>query len=560
MIRLLATVWLLTASQTLSYATSTSFSAPTPAALSALAQPGHPVLLGGDTLFWVRATSGDFSARERAVVVSQRLEAIAASIAAEENARVFVPESLKVERPDGDSGLRTIRYGDQLIVRIHRSDLDVAPHPDSSGLERASLDSLASAWRTLIREHLDGTKADAEFWRLAARTGGVAAILLLILIVEVLVFRLARRAKAAITRAADEARLPGFKIQGVDLLTPRRARDIAEWTFKGVITAAHLAVAFGALLMLFALFPWTRTWASILFAWTLRPLTAAFQGFVNFLPDLFHIVVVVALAHLFLRLLRRLTAEVESGNLTIPGFYSDWARPTLNIVRFVTYAFALVLIFPHLPGSDSVAFKGVSVFLGILISLGSSSAFSNIVAGIVMTYMRSFRLGDRIEVGTVIGDVVEKTLLVTRIKTFHGETVTLPNSALLAGNTVNYTVAAAGPGLLLHTQVTIGYDAPWRRVHELLIDAARKTGGVVAEPPPFVLQKALNDFYVCYEVNLYTREPERMNFIYSELHQNIQDCFFAAGVEIMSPHYRANRDGNAVAIPPHPHGQGDVVA
>src|SRR5690606_25688264 len=329
----------------------------------------------------------------------------------------------------------------------------------------------------------------------------------------------------------------------------QRSHEILVWLFKALVTVAHVVVGYAALLLLFSVFPWTREWASVLLSWTWRPVRAAFSGFVDFIPSLFHILVVLLLAHLFLRVLKRLTAEVESGNLVLPGFYPDWARPTLNIVRFVTYAFALVLIFPHLPGSESVAFKGVSVFLGILVSLGSTAAFSNIVAGIVITYMRSFTLGDRVQVGDVIGDVTEKTLLVTRIKTFHGETVTLPNSALLAGNTINYTVAADEKGLLLHAKVSMGYDVPWRTVHALLIDAARKTPGVSVDPEPFVLQKALNDFYVEYEINLYTREPSRMLYIYSDLHQNIQDCFFAAGVEIMSPHYRAVRDGNAAAIP-----------
>jgi small-conductance mechanosensitive channel len=500
---------------------------------SASAPTAHPVLLDDDTVFMVQTGSGTFSARERAVVVSQRLAEVAAVAAT----MGFVPESLKiVETPGG----REIVYADRPLIRV--TDADAAP--------AVGTDSLAAVWHERMRARLDGTKAEADLWKVLTRVAGVAGILLLIVFVELLVFRLARRAKAAITRYADSGRLPAFRIQGVTLLTAERSRNILETVFKTMVTVAHLIVAYGALLLLFSVFPWTHSWAGMLFTWSMRPLRAAVGGFIDFVPDLFHIIVVLVLAHLFLRVLKRLTHEVEAGNLTLPGFYPDWGRPTLNIVRFITYAFALVLIFPHLPGSDSVAFKGVSVFLGVLISLGSSAAFSNIIAGIVMTYMRSFRLGDRVQVGDVIGDVTEKTLLVTRIKTFHGETVTLPNSALLAGNTVNYTVAAAGHGLLLHTQVTIGYDVPWRTVHALLIDAARKTPSVQANPEPFVLQKALDDFYVTYEINMYTLNPSRMSFIYSDLHQNIQDAFFTAGVEIMSPHYRALRKGDEPAIPP----------
>lgn len=497
---------------------------------SARPAPGYPVLLKADTVFLLHAGSGAFSPRERAVVVSHRLAEVAAVVAEEG----FDTAALRLVVTDDG---REIVYDDRLLVRVTGDDAA----PGTRG------DSLAAAWRDLLRARLDGTRAEADLWRMATRAAGVAGILLLIVVVELLVFRLARRARILIMRYASSGRLPEFRIQSVTLLTPQRSHEILVWLFKALVTIAHVIVAFAAVLLLFSVFPWTREWAGVVLTWTMVPVRAAFGGIVNFVPDLFHILVVLLLSHLFLRLLKWLTAEVESGNLVIPGFYPDWGRPTLNIVRFVTYAFALVLIFPHLPGSDSVAFKGVSVFLGILISLGSSAAFSNIVAGVVMTYMRSFRLGDRVQVGTVIGDVIEKTLLVTRIKTFHGETVTLPNSALLAGNTVNYTVGAVGPGLLLHTKVTSGYDVPWRTVHALLIDAARKTPGVAPEPPPFVLQKALNDFHVEYELNLYTRDPARMMFIYSELHQNIQDCFAAAGVDMLSPHYQVFRDGSVAS-------------
>jgi small-conductance mechanosensitive channel len=209
-----------------------------------------------------------------------------------------------------------------------------------------------------------------------------------------------------------------------------------------------------------------------------------------------------------------------------------------------------VVIFPYLPGSSSPVFQGVSVFLGILISLGSSSAISNAVAGLVITYMRPFRIGDRIRIGEVTGDVIEKSLLVTRVKTIKNEEITIPNSQVLTSHTVNYSMANDNEGLIIHTTVTIGYDAPWRQVHELLISAAMKTGGISREPAPFVFQTALNDFYVAYQINAYTKEPSRMAVILSDLHKNIQDAFNDAGVEIMSPHYRSVRDGNTTAIPP----------
>jgi small-conductance mechanosensitive channel len=208
-----------------------------------------------------------------------------------------------------------------------------------------------------------------------------------------------------------------------------------------------------------------------------------------------------------------------------------------------------VLIFPNLPGSDSAIFKGVSVFVGLLVSLGSSSAISNVVAGLVITYMRPFTLGDRITIGSVTGDVVEKTLLVTRIRTIYNELVTIPNAAVLSGNTTNFSSEAQERGYIVHTTVSIGYDAPWKDVHAALIEAAGRTTGMLTEPTPFVLQSSLDDFYVSYQLNGYTQSPSRQALLRSELHQHIQDVCNERGIEIMSPHYRAARDGNTTTIP-----------
>jgi small-conductance mechanosensitive channel len=212
-------------------------------------------------------------------------------------------------------------------------------------------------------------------------------------------------------------------------------------------------------------------------------------------------------------------------------------------------AFGVVVAFPYLPASDSPAFTGVSVFMGVLISLASSSALSNMMAGIVLTYTNAFRLGDRVRVGDTFGDIVETSLLATHIRTIKNEDVTLPNSVVLSSSVINYSRAANTLGLILHTTVTIGYDTPWRKVHDLLVGAALSTPGVQTEPPPFVWQTALNDFYVTYEINAYTNSVREMVDIYAALHARIQDAFYAAGVEIMSPHYTSLRDGNAVAIP-----------
>jgi small-conductance mechanosensitive channel len=259
--------------------------------------------------------------------------------------------------------------------------------------------------------------------------------------------------------------------------------------------------------------------------------------------------VILIFARLIIKLFKFLSNEVEKETLRIPGFYSDWALPTFNIVRVLIIAFTLVAIWPFLPGSGSQVFQGVSVFFGLVFSLTSASALSNFIAGLTITYTRSFKLGDRVKIGDVTGDIIEKSMLVTKIKTIKNEEITVPNTKIMNTEVINYSTCASTIGLIIHTTVTIGYDTPWRQIHELLINAALNTPLILKTPAPFIMQTALNDFYISYQLNAYTRSPNEMAVIFSDLHQNIQDTFNNAGVEIMSPHYKAIRDGNTINIP-----------
>jgi small-conductance mechanosensitive channel len=270
----------------------------------------------------------------------------------------------------------------------------------------------------------------------------------------------------------------------------------------------------------------------------------------DYIPNLITIIVLVVIFRYVLKFFRFIKTEIERGNLNVPGFYPDWANPTYQILRVLILAFMLIVIFPYMPGYESPIFKGVSVFVGVLFTFGSAGALGNIVAGLVLTYMRAFKLGDRVKIGEVTGDIIGKSLLVTRVRTIQNEVISIPNSTVMSNHTVNYSTDAPTNGLIVHTTVTIGYDAPWRQVHQLLIDAALATPMIAVEPKPYVFQTSLDDYYVSYRINAYTNEPNKQALIYSNLHQNIQDEFNKAGVEIMSPHYKALRDGNATAIPP----------
>jgi len=283
--------------------------------------------------------------------------------------------------------------------------------------------------------------------------------------------------------------------------------------------------------------------------WTVSELAGLGNAIWSYIPNLVIVFVILMVARYLVRLDNFVFAEIQEGRLTLGGFYPDWGAPTGKLVRLLILSATAVVIFPYLPGSNSPAFRGISVFLGVLLSLGSTSAVSHGVAGTILTYMRSFSVGDFVRIGDTVGEVVERNLLVTRICTQKKEIVTIPNGSVLGGVVMNYSAEARKSGVIFYTRVSIGYNSPWKKVHQLLINAALSTKDVLKDPQPFVLQSSLDDFYVSYELNAFTAVPENMQIIYSDLHQNIQDQFNDAGIEINSPHFTSLRDGNRIAIP-----------
>ncbi len=339
------------------------------------------------------------------------------------------------------------------------------------------------------------------------------------------------------------------RLKTVEVLSEERIAEMVAGGMTVLKIFVLVVLGYFYITILFSFFPFTKTWAGTLFGYIVNPLWDILTSFIAYLPNLFFIVVIAYVTRAVVKLIKLIFDEIGKGTLSLPGFYREWADPTYKIVRFLILAFAAIVIFPYLPGSNSPIFQGVSVFLGVLFSLGSTSAIANIVAGVVLTYMRPFKTGDRVKIADTIGDIIDKTLLVTRVRTIKNVDITIPNAMVLGSHIINFSSSAKDPGLILHTGVTIGYDVPWKKVHELLLAAARATPNVLKEPVPFVLQTSLDDFYVSYELNAYTDQPNTMARTYSVLHQNIQDAFNEAGVEILSPHYAAVRDGNQVTIP-----------
>jgi small-conductance mechanosensitive channel len=380
----------------------------------------------------------------------------------------------------------------------------------------------------------------------AAGRGAVATLMLVALLW--LIRRLTRWLRHAINQFRRR-RPQAIRVQKVEVVSARRLTQLIDRTLVALRVVLVIVAIDLYLTYVLGLFPWTRAVASRLLGYLLTPLGMIAAAFIGYLPKLLFVIVIGAVIYTAIRLVGLFFNQIRDGRIVFANFPPEWADPTNKIARVLLIAFGVVIAFPYLPASESPAFAGVSVFMGVLISLASSSALSNMMAGIVLTYTGAFRVGDRVKVGDSFGDIVETTLLATRVRTIKNEEITIPNSVVLGTSTLNYSRSAGTLGLILHTSVTIGYDAPWRKVRDLLIEAALATPGVLREPAPFVWQTALNDFYVTYEINAYTNTPRDMIDIYAALHANIQDAFYAAGVEIMSPHYTALRDGNTVAIP-----------
>ena len=289
-----------------------------------------------------------------------------------------------------------------------------------------------------------------------------------------------------------------------------------------------------------SLFPQTRYTAHTILKFVTSPLGHMVENIIDSIPSLVFLLVVYFITRYGLKVTRSVFAGIDTKRMQIKGFEPDWAWPTYRIVRVGIILFALVIAYPFIPGSDSAAFKGVSVLLGILFSLGSTSVISNVIAGYTMTYRRAFRIGDRVKIGDTMGDVTEMRVLVTHLKTPKNEEVVIPNSTILDGEVTNYSTMARDQGLILHTTVGIGYDVPWRQVEAMLLLAAERTENLLKEPKPFIRQNLLADYAVNYELNAYCDNASQMLKLYTDMHRNIQDVFNENGVQIMSPAYKAD--------------------
>ena len=362
---------------------------------------------------------------------------------------------------------------------------------------------------------------------------GVIAIQALFIRVIWLLFR---KIKAKV-QAGLGNRIKPLKIKNVQILAAKQIVDVILFFLKLLHYAITIFQLFITVPIIFSLFPATEKLAATIFEHIIDPLKSISLSALKYIPNIITIIIILVIMRYVLRGLKFFAKQIGNGRVVIPGFYTDWAWPTFNILRVLLYAFTIALVYPYLPGSQSRAFQGVSVFVGIIFSLGSSSAIANLVAGLVITYMRPFKIGDRIKIKDITGFVLEKSPFVVRLRNIKNENITFPNLTVLNSEIINYNTSGEEEGLILHAKITMGYDVPWRDVYDILLAAAAKTPHLEEHPKPFVLQTSLEDFYATYEINVYTKAIEKVLLVYSLLYQNIQDEFKNAQISMYAPHF-----------------------
>jgi small-conductance mechanosensitive channel len=481
--------------------------------------PTAPVMVDGVQLFRVRGVSS-FPAGERARTIAGRIRAIAANPGVQ-------PDALRIEETDVAS---QIMAGPQLVMGVFDADASI------EGVPRKVLAGLNL---TRIRSAVVSYRADRSAAALR-RAGIAAAIATFVFAVLVATVVWLRRKLDALLDSRYRQRIDALAAKSQDVVSITRVWNFLDAALRFARSATILVLALVYLQYVFERFPYTRPAARSVTGSVVGPLATMWASFVSNIPDLIFLAILMYVVRIILRMMRRFFEAVEQGRIQLANFDRDWATPTYKLMRPMVVAFAIVVGYPYIPGSDSEAFKGVSLFLGIVFSLGSSSFIANMIAGYSMTYRRAFRVGDFVQIGEVRGVVSAVRLQVTHVRTIKNEEIVVPNSQILNASVTNYSSLAQSDGLILHTTVGIGYETPWRQVEAMLIEAARRTPGLRSEPRPFVLQLQLGDFCVTYELNVYCSDPLKMRATYTDLHRHILDVFNEYGVQIMTPAYEGD--------------------
>jgi len=519
--------------QPTTYAQSES-SAPSPSSST----EGFPVTLEDKTLFTIRTNLPNMEASQRALLATQEIQRIARNN--------DIPVNTIVARPVQEEEIyliSQIRSNDehQNIVLVNKNDAAIAQRP---------LSDLANEWLEAIQ---DGIAEYREQYSLKRRIVGIIA-LAIATVVLILLLRVTQRLFKAVQHAIDtwrETRVNPIRFRGLvivsvneQVLFAHSLISLLSWVLIGIYLVSYFV-------LITFFFPRTENFGRRFLSFFQSGFLSMWKAAVDFLPNLLVILLVILVARFVFKTNKLIFDSLATGRVRWPGFYRDWARPTEKLVFVLIWLVTLAIILPYLPIFESPAIQGLGLLAGALLTVGGAGTVSSIVAGYTLIYSRPFQVGDLIAFENYQGFVHKQSILATQIRTFKGEILTIPNATLRSKTILNYSAAVheLNQFLALQTTITLGYDVPWRQVHEVLVEAAKATPAVLAQPAPLVLQTSLDDFYITYQLRLFINEPEEIEQIYSNLLQNVQDYCNAAGIEIMSPHYAAVRDGNQNTIP-----------
>jgi small-conductance mechanosensitive channel len=489
----------------------------TPSAI--VASTEAPLVVWNRTIFVFRSSFQQLSPAERAAGAKTRIEALPD----------FGPWSI-VDKPV------TVGPVSGILISVNQQPIfgvlpgDVNPEAGETVAQAAS--QAVAQLRTVLE-----ARQQQRNLPLMLRAVAFAAAATLLFVPGVwLIVRLQKKLVLQLQRIVDKSQR--LKIGDVDLRS--QVVSFERVTIRFLTLVALVLLTYVWLMYQLMRFPYTQPWGEKLSSFLVELFEMGVQAILNSLPDLFTVVVILALTRVFVRLVSGFFRGVEHGTLSFYGFQPETARATRRLCVFVIWIFALTVAYPYIPGSNTEGFKGIGVLAGLVVSLGSAGLVNQVMSGLVIVYSRAFRVNDYVCIGETEGLVTELGVLSTKLLTVQHEEVVIPNATLVGMTAVNYTRLAKDQGSVASTSVTIGYDAPWRQVHSMLLLAASRTTGVCRQPPPRVLQRSLGDFYVEYRLLVHLaplERPEERPIVLSELHGHIQDIFNEHGVQIMSPHF-----------------------
>lgn len=491
-----------------------------------------PVTLGNQTVFNIKTGIGPFSAQKRADYASKKLEKIAKDPYSDINSITILQDEYSTE----------IILNDTVITTIFPKDAAIA---------KKSRINLAKEDMILIKAAIKKYRNDYSPRRIAS--GIIYTILVTIaLILLIKTINYIYSLMLLKLEVYERKKIGHLYLQKLKLLSEEK---ILFWTKTGLNSlriVIFFIIFYSYLLVVLSFFPWTFPLAIKLSSIVVKFFQQVLTSFLAYTPNLLVISVTITITYYLFKFLDYIFSALKHEIISFSWFYPEWAATTRELVKFLVIAFVCVLIYPILPGADTATFKGFSILAGVLVSIGSTRLMSNIISGIILTYTRSFNEGERVHIADKYGDIIDKDLLVTRIKTIKNEIISIPNSKVLDSEVINYSRLSTGEGLILHSEVTIGYNTPREQIESLLIQAAEITDSIITDnegKKPFVFEKSLDNYYITYELNAYTDNAQKIAYTYSELHKNIIDVFNQANIEIMSPTYYELRDGNQITIP-----------